>query len=135
MIERIKKYIDYKGINISKFEKSIGMSNATFSKSLRNNGAIGTDKLEKILKIYEDLNPEWVVTGKGSMIKESDHKIDIVNEPSISYNGKSQINGLIDALEMIRDLSAENALLKNEIRQLKRGDLSDAEGVGVAAAG
>ena len=50
ILQRIKEYIDLKGISISAFEKSIGMSNASFGRSLKNNGAIGTDKLEKYPK-------------------------------------------------------------------------------------
>ena len=47
ILERIKQYIDYKGLTISSFERSIGMANASFGKSLKNKGAIGSDKLEK----------------------------------------------------------------------------------------
>lgn len=68
MLKRIKQYIDYKHINISNFEKSIGMSNSSFGKSLKNGGAIGTDKLENILNVYPDINPVWLLTGKGEMI-------------------------------------------------------------------
>lgn len=39
--------MDYKGISIAAFERSIGMANASFGKSLKKGGAIGTDKLEK----------------------------------------------------------------------------------------
>ena len=70
MLNRLKEYIDKKGISVSAFEKSIGMSNASFGKSLKNNGAIGSDKLENILKIYPDINAEWLLTGNGDMIKE-----------------------------------------------------------------
>ena len=52
ILERLKQYIDSKGISVSAFEKSIGMANASFGKSLKRNGAIGTDKLENILYIY-----------------------------------------------------------------------------------
>ena len=69
MLTRIKQYIDFKGIKIATFERSIGMSNASFGKSLRNNGAIGSDKLEKILSVYTDISPEWLLTGQGSMLK------------------------------------------------------------------
>lgn len=69
MLSRIKKYIDYKGISISAFEKSVGMSNASYGKSLKSGGTIGGDKLEKILTIYSDLNPEWLLTGNGNMLR------------------------------------------------------------------
>lgn len=68
ILERIKQYIDEKGISIAAFEKSVGMSNASFGKSLKNKGAIGTDKLENILSVYTDLSPEWLMSGKGSML-------------------------------------------------------------------
>lgn len=71
ILERIKAYMDYKGIKIAPFEKSIGMSNASFGKSLKNNGSIGTDKLENILLIYSDINPVWLLTGEGQMLKSS----------------------------------------------------------------
>lgn len=35
ILDRIKLYIDTKGISIAAFEKSVGMSNASFSKSLK----------------------------------------------------------------------------------------------------
>jgi hypothetical protein len=69
MLQRLKEYIDYKGVSTSRFEKSIGMSNASFGKSLKNNGTIGADKLEIILNVYADLDLYWLVTGKGEMIK------------------------------------------------------------------
>lgn len=81
ILDRIKLYIDTKGISISAFEKSVGMSNASFSKSLKNNGAIGTDKLENILSIYSDISPEWLLTGQGDMLKE---------EPSLSVSMNPQ---------------------------------------------
>lgn len=71
ILDRIKSYIDYKGITVAAFERSVGMSNASFGKSLRNKGAIGTDKLENILSVYDDLSPEWLLTGKGNMLQSA----------------------------------------------------------------
>lgn len=81
ILDRIKLYIDTKDISIAAFEKSVGMSNASFSKSLKNNGAIGTDKLENILSVYSDISPEWLLTGQGDMLKE---------EPSLSVSMNPQ---------------------------------------------
>ena len=69
ILERIKQFIDSEGIAVSAFEKSIGMSNASFGKSLRSGGAIGTDKLENILSVYPKLSPNWLLTGEGAMLK------------------------------------------------------------------
>ena len=62
------------------------MSNASFGKSLKSGGAIGTDKLENILKVYRDINIEWLLTGVGAMIKPEiteEVKPLICQEPSI----------------------------------------------------
>ena len=67
ILERLKQYIDAKGITIAAFEREAGMSNAAFGKALKNNGAIGTDKLENILSAYPDINPVWLLTGNGNI--------------------------------------------------------------------
>lgn len=71
ILERIKQYIDYKSISVAAFEKSIGMSNASFGKCLKKGGAIGTDKLENILSVYPDISPNWLLTGNGIMLRNS----------------------------------------------------------------
>lgn len=106
MLNRLKKYIDYKGISISAFEKSIGMSNASFGKSLKNGGSIGGDKLEKILSVYPDINAEWLLTGAGEMLKST-------TKMNISHIDNEWI------LKRFEEIVAENALLKRENDELK----------------
>ena len=77
-LKRIKEYIDFKGIRISTFEKSIGISNGSFGGQLKMNKTIGVDKLESIVKRYQDLNAEWVLTGKGEMLKDADSPIQTI---------------------------------------------------------
>jgi repressor LexA len=72
MLDRVKVYIDSKEITIAAFERSIGMSNASFGKSLKSGGSIGSDKIEKILSTYKDINPEWLLTGQGEMLRVFD---------------------------------------------------------------
>ena len=118
ILERIKQYIDYKGISISAFEKSIGMGNASFGKSLKKGGAIGTDKLENILSIYPEISPNWLLTGTGEMLRS----VDITFEPEdqktlvdLVSSQKNERQFLKDKLEekdkIISDLSRTNLLL------------------------
>lgn len=69
--QRIKKYIDFKGISAYKFCKELGFSNAF----VRNSKHIGSDKASKILNHYSDISPEWLITGKGEMLKNSSKPI------------------------------------------------------------
>ncbi len=73
IIERIKCYLDYKHISVAAFEKSIGMSNASFAKSLKGGKSIGSDKLERILSTYDDLSAEWLLRGVEPMLRSDRH--------------------------------------------------------------
>ncbi len=111
ILERLKEYIDYKRISIAAFEKSVGMSNASFGKSLKNGGAIGTDKLENILIIYSDINPVWLLTGEGSMLKEEqvqeEASINTV-DTSFIYNMYKDYKNMQDSLNFeIKELHAK----------------------------
>lgn len=83
ILDRIKQFIDSEGIAVSAFEKSIGMSNASFGKSLRSGGAIGTDKLENILNVYPKLSPNWLLTGEGAMLKDENVPAKVSYDPSV----------------------------------------------------
>lgn len=79
IVQRLKQYIDLNHISVAAFEKSIGMSNASFGKSLKNGGAIGSDKLENILITYPDLSPTWLLTGEGSMFRGEEPQTKLVS--------------------------------------------------------
>jgi phage repressor protein C with HTH and peptisase S24 domain len=71
-LQRIKDFIDYKDFSIRVFEMSVGMSNGSFASQLKNNKTIGVDKLENILQKYPELNAEWLLTGRGEMLKSEE---------------------------------------------------------------
>ena len=104
ILDRIKQFIDYKGIAVSAFERSIGMSNASFGKSLKNGGAIGTDKLENFLKTYPEVSPSWLLTGKGNML------VDLDNPPA----GPKEGIPLIPLSAMAGALTGEQSVLEYE---------------------
>lgn len=73
--ERMREYLDYKGISKYKFCNDLGFSN----KFLDNSSNMGTDKACKILHHYPEINSEWLLTGNGSMIKENETSVVIMN--------------------------------------------------------
>jgi hypothetical protein len=114
ILERIKEYIDFKKIAISAFERSVGMSNASFGKSLKNGGAIGTDKLENILIVYTDINPIWLLTGEGSMLRDN-------KNPEERKGGSTLISPVEESIiyKIYKEKDEENKTLIEEIGGLK----------------
>lgn len=67
--DRIKQFIEYKGISVSAFERNCGLGNA-FVRNIKK--TISVDKLEQILKAYPEINRGWLITGDGSMLSIND---------------------------------------------------------------
>ena len=110
--ERLKKYIKYLNIPISAFEKSIGVGNAYVNSISQ---SIQPDKLLLIVEKYPDLNIEWLIIGKGEMLKSypgsqlpahSPQPDEHLSEPSAGYYPTS--------------VSQENQLLRQHIIALER---------------
>ncbi|EJG02258.1 phage repressor [Flavobacterium sp. F52] len=69
-INRFIKYCDFKGIAPSRFEKNYGLSNGYFSIQLKRNGSLGEDVLKIIIDNCQEIDAEWLITGKGNMLKK-----------------------------------------------------------------
>ncbi|BFO64085.1 helix-turn-helix transcriptional regulator [Chryseobacterium sp. KCF3-3] len=66
--ERLMQYVDFKGINKVDFFKNIGLVKSNFSGSGADSD-VTSSKLFNILNNYPDINSEWLLTGKGEMLK------------------------------------------------------------------
>jgi len=64
VIDRLKEIVAFKGISKRKFYADTGLSNGMLDKAQD----IGVSKIEKITSIYQDINPTWLLTGRGSML-------------------------------------------------------------------
>ncbi|MBD5238348.1 MAG: hypothetical protein HDS64_01055 [Bacteroidales bacterium] len=118
IIERLNEYITAKGLTIAAFERSVGMANASFAKALKNNRAIGTDKLENILTHYPDISALWLLRGVGDMFLSDD------DEHNILQSTSEYIKPLLDMIkeqgETIQSKMEEIGQLKERIRQLEQ---------------
>ena len=69
--ERILHYTDLKGFPKEKFFEELGVTYGNFKGEAKKK-ALSSDVLAKIVSKYNDLNPEWLLTGSGSIFKETD---------------------------------------------------------------
>ena len=72
VIHRLKKFADHKGLTMRKFDFSIEASDGYTQRTLKNQGSVGSDILEKIIDIYPEINPYWLLKGEGEMLREPD---------------------------------------------------------------
>lgn len=79
--ERILQITDYKQISKESFFEKIGMTYGSF-KGKQKETSLNSDAIDKILTIFEDIDANWLLTGRGEMIKTT---VDIVNEPKSTY--------------------------------------------------
>jgi repressor LexA len=92
VIDRLKQYIEFKGLILNAFDKTIGTSNGYIGKQIKNGASIGTDIIEKIICIYSDLNLEWLITGDGNMLKNKEEIIFKAIKVASHQKGVSLIN-------------------------------------------
>ena len=69
VIDRIYEYMAFKGLKPATFEKATGLSNGYIATQKKRNADIGEGVVAKILKKYNDISLEWLITGEGGMLK------------------------------------------------------------------
>lgn len=99
--ERILKFIDYKGISVNSFERSIGKS----TNYVRNSKSFTSNVLASIMEIYPELSIDWLITGKGEMLKSENYSL--LAEPPIEY-GKKQTRPRVPLTAAAGSLSGES---------------------------
>jgi len=120
IIQNINTFLKYKGIKVSQSEKDLGLSNSTLAKAISGNKSIKTDNLEKFLNFYPDVNPIWLLTGKGEMLIAND--TDNIDDLDIS-NLESEV------IEISRSEYAKNTIpflsvyQKYKVEQLFKNNL------------
>ena len=69
MIERINQIMEREGLNSSKFAEEIGIQRSAMSHILNGRNNVSLDVLMKILWRFTDVNTDWLLFGKGEMVR------------------------------------------------------------------
>lgn len=68
--DRLARFITHLGLKPTSFEVEMGFSNGSIGKTLNEKRALGSDRLETIVSKFPQLNPVWLLTGKGDMLNK-----------------------------------------------------------------
>lgn len=62
--ERLRRFIEHCGVSETTFEVECGMANR-YVENIRQ--SVSPKKVQNIIRIYPELNVDWLITGRGSM--------------------------------------------------------------------
>lgn len=109
MLERIRKIIDNEGISVRAFEQRINASNGLIRKAIANNTDIYSKWIGSIVENFPQYSAEWLLTGKGQMLKSRNSDINDlaggnINERDEHYGAYNNNNGNNDKIvDILRD--------------------------------
>lgn len=123
MIERLSQFIKNQGISVRYFEQIISASDGMIRRAITNKTDIQSKWIKNIADNYPDLNLEWLLTGKGEMLKHNQIVGDInhSNVVGANVNGNGiNINGIpSDLIEIIKRQQEQMGELIEIINKMK----------------
>jgi transcriptional regulator with XRE-family HTH domain len=69
MTERILSIIKYLNLSPSDFAEEIGIQRSSISHLISGRNKPSLEFIQKILKRFPEINPEWILSGHGGMLK------------------------------------------------------------------
>lgn len=121
--QRIREYIDFKGISIREFYKQTGISDGTFS----NESGLSEDNILKFFSAFPEVNPVWFIKGEGLISNYIEENYSVVEDDKEKYHKKQTDDELVIYLKKLVDrLEIDNARLQNE-NEILKGEKKPAE--------
>ncbi|RGL13357.1 transcriptional regulator [Bacteroides uniformis] len=71
-IDRFYEYLAEKSLKPTAIEKIIGLSNGYLSAQKKRSADMGEGMMLKIIDYFRDINPLWLLTGEGPMLRADD---------------------------------------------------------------
>lgn len=105
MKDRIKQYIEHKGISAGDLATMLDVQRSNISHILNGRNKPGAALIEKLLLVFPDLNARWLLTGKGDMTAG-------VMDTSTSLDTKLPLNS--DMAEQKKSEPADKVVKNNE---------------------
>jgi hypothetical protein len=122
--ERILYFIENQGINITKFYLESGVSYGILTQKSK----ITEDNIVKFLTKYKNVNPEWLLIGKGEMLKQNDNNNIGNGQQIIANNIDGDINAdnrqyYSDSPEVLKaQIDDKDKLLKEKDERIREKD-------------
>lgn len=115
MEDRIRKIIEYYGLNVRQFEQKISASEGQIYKYLSRGGGLNSDTLSKILDKCQEISPDWLLLGKGEMLRSDPPK----PAPEGSRSDEIWKEILAEKDRRIEELIIENYKIREQVAHIQ----------------
>lgn len=121
--DRILQLLEYKNISKYKFCKDLNLSNGFLDKRRD----ITTDNYAKILEYFPDVNPTWLLTGEGDMLRPPAGQQQGQPPPKVAQKEEPKPPGCPLCAEKERVIAKQEQIIKDKdkIIALLEGQLSE----------
>lgn len=117
--ERLSQIVELKGYTARSFSMQLGIGSQRFSNYLKERNP-DYDTLKRIVETFVDIDPGWLLTGEGEMIKDK------YSRGAIERGNQISISQLEDQLKdkdkIINILEKHVEVLEEQIAELKKRD-------------
>lgn len=110
--QRVKHICSYKSKSLRNFASMVGINNNTLIQQLNGDRAISLSTISAILLTFDDISAEWLLRGKGEMIKK-ESEASTYNESVL----QAKIEELTEENAILRDLHVKDSI---EIAKLEK---------------
>lgn len=124
---RLLQFAEQQGIPKGKFYEKISIPSSNFS-GKGAESAISSDKIVQILNLFPDLNSDWLLLGRGEMLRSASQSVGNISHSTavgVNVNGNDiniSYDPLLPTVESLSDsvarLTAQNAQLLGELSRL-----------------
>lgn len=112
--EKIREYLEYKGVSDYRFEKELSLSKGYINKAKNPT----SDVLIKMCGIYTDISAEWLLRGEGDMLKENFQEVQC-DEFSII---RERVRELLEHVGLSPTSLTANPLVKQKLDRQINGE-------------
>jgi len=118
--KRIIELMIKSGHSKSTFAKELGVSLPLITHITSGRNKPGLELLQRIMQVFPNVNPEWLLLGESTMFKEKPKQIDISHELA----QLTQLNDkIMNTLEVFNTTKAYHKLLLDELLHLQEIDI------------
>ncbi|WP_332457483.1 LexA family transcriptional regulator [Petrimonas sp.] len=83
VIDRVKKLMEEYSINENDFSKKIGIKQRTVNYYLNKERKPSLDFITNIYNSYPDVNADWLISGRGEMLKQPEKEVKQIYSPKV----------------------------------------------------